>query len=214
MLPTPDTAPPDMVFPAGGDSRVELLDVFGGDLMVVNAARISYDRWRDELSERDEDLIRQLAWDGHISPFYHPKATFRVTAPVYVARQLHRHHVGLDMNEVSRRYTSRGVEFERTDNRAILEHQTRCWALYQVLIQQGMHREDARAVLPLSLMTTWMWTGSLYAYANLCKQRCHPDAQRQTRKIAELIARDMATAFPVSWDALMAAPPAFVPTIE
>ena len=205
MLPKPDNAPSDMVFPPGGDSAVDLVSVYGGDLMVANAARISYDRWSDELTDKDAALIRRLASEGHNSPFYHPKVTFRVTAPVYVARQLHRHQVGLDLNEVSRRYTSREIEFERTDRMMILEHQERSRALYEVLMKQGMHREDARAVLPLSLMTTWLWTGSLYAYANLCRQRIQPDAQRQTRAIAEAIAGHMASAFPVSWDALMRA---------
>ena len=210
MLPTgdlltPDNAPPGTVFPGGSDSSVELVDIYGGDLLVVNAARISYDRWSDALSDRDAALIRRLAAEGHISPFYHPKATFRVKAPLYVARQLHRHRVGLEMNEVSRRYTSRDIEFERTNSLAILEHQERSRALYDTLITRGQHREDARAVLPLSMMTTWLWTGSLYAYANLCRQRVHPDAQRQTREVAAAIARHLAAAFPVSWDALMRA---------
>ena len=197
--------------------KVELLGVFGNDLMVANAARISYDRWHDELTERDERLIRKLAKDGHNSPFYHPQAQFRLTAPFFVANQLKRHHVGFAINEVSRRYTSEGITrtlpaVRRQDGGEV----DSTWAsikishavdiaieTYLALVDDGIAKEVARAVLPMATDTTWLWTGSLYAYAKLCQEREAPAAQKETREVAGLIDDHMYTAFPVSWKALI-----------
>ena len=81
-------------------TSVDFLGQFGDDLMVVNAARVSYDRTVTTLSKRDQALIQRLARDGHTSPFYHPQAQFRISAPLYVAAQFKRHHVGFAWNEL------------------------------------------------------------------------------------------------------------------
>ena len=88
---------------------VEYIDHMGGDMRVVNTARVSFDKWIDEelpLSKGDEGLIRYLGNHEpiHISPFFHPQVCLRVSTPIYVARQLFRHEVGASINEVSRRY--------------------------------------------------------------------------------------------------------------
>ena len=201
--PTADPAPPAVV----------LLDQLGSDMTVVNAARVSYDRWSDaaDPSDRDIALIRRLAQDGHISPFYHPQVQFRITAPIYVARQLHRHHIGLAMNEVSRRYTDRDVQIRMPDlggftrNSIADDLADAAMQAYQRLLFDGVPKEQARAVLPLATLTTWLWTGSLYAWYNLCRQRLAADAQPETRAIAQQINDLLAAAFPVSWNALLAA---------
>ena len=188
---------------------VEHIGTFGGDLLVVNAARVSFDRWADELKERDVAIIKRLANDGHISPFYHPQTTIRVTAPIFVANQLKRHQVGFALNEVSRRYTSRNVNIAMPDlggeTRQVIAYEVAELSMkaYERLLFDGVPKEVARAVLPMATETTWLWTGSLYAYANLCRQRLAEDAQSETRLVAVAIANIMLTEYPVSWPALM-----------
>ena len=104
--------------------KVELVDKMGSDLSVVNAARVSYNKeseWMEIpfggktpglLEERDEKLIRYLAKHNHWSPFGHTSLQIRVKAPIFVARQLVKHQVGLVWNEVSRRYVDDEVDSE------------------------------------------------------------------------------------------------------
>ena len=93
--------------------RVEYIAHTGSDLMVVDAARVSFDKQttEDELTEKDIKLIKYLADHDHWSPFAHPQITMRVTAPIFVARQLAKHQVGFSWNEVSRRYVDTTPEF-------------------------------------------------------------------------------------------------------
>lgn len=90
---------------------VELLSSAGNDLAVVNAARVSFSKKSEELSERDKKLIHYLAKHGHWTPFAHTFISLRVKAPLFVARQLAKHQVGLVWNEVSRRYVDDEPEF-------------------------------------------------------------------------------------------------------
>lgn len=99
--------------------KAELLGCFGGDDMVVDTARVSFDKRADQYSsEQNANLIRYLAKNGHWSPFAHPKAQFRIHAPIFVARQWEKHRIGCvrgydiyDHNEVSRRYVDDGLKF-------------------------------------------------------------------------------------------------------
>ena len=87
-----------------------VLPAYGGDLLAVNAGRVSYDRWHDEMTDRDRELIKQFANDGDTSPFYHPSAVVPHNRAIAVKIQLTRHNVGFSApNEVSRRYTSRHI---------------------------------------------------------------------------------------------------------
>ena len=108
--------------------QVTLLDSMGSDLSVVNAARVSFDKeseWDvvdigapigiEKLNDADCKLIRYLATHNHWSPFSHAFASFRIKAPIFVARQLVKHTVGLAWNEVSRRYVSTEPEFYLPD---------------------------------------------------------------------------------------------------
>ena len=95
--------------------RVELVDKMGSDLSVVNAARVSYSKVADEMTDKDEKLIKYLVEHNHWSPFAHATIQFRIQAPVYVARQLVKHQVGLSWNEVSRRYVSYEPELRKVD---------------------------------------------------------------------------------------------------
>ena len=210
-------------------SKVELIDYMGSDLTVVNAARVSFDKHTDVFEERDEKLIHYLADHDHWTPFAHPQAQFRITAPIYIANQLKRHQIGFALNEVSRRYVDDPPQFTTvadwrgrptdgakqgssgplSDNdfaeACAAENRVISFALqtYSELIDNGASPEQARAVLPQSMNTSWYWTGSLYAWARLCKQRLDSHAQSETREYAELISKELREIFPESWNALV-----------
>jgi thymidylate synthase (FAD) len=197
--------------------------------MVVNAARVSFGKWKTEFDEQDARLIRYLAKHKHESPFFHPQVQFRITAPIFVARQWFRHEVGFSRNEVSRRYVDDEPEFfvpdewrERPDQSikqgsggvvnptvqkwsgevyaTLIEHAN--WT-YQQMIDQGVAPEQARMILPQSMETQWIETGSLMAYARLCRLRLDPHAQKEIRDLAFQISVVMTGLFPYSWQELM-----------
>ncbi len=91
--------------------KVELIEKLGTDLTVVNAARVSFDKHHNKFIESDEKLIKYLASHGHWTPFAHPQLQFRISAPIFVARQLVKHQIGLVWNEVSRRYVDSKPQF-------------------------------------------------------------------------------------------------------
>jgi len=84
--------------------KVELLNYFGNDLMVVNAARVSYDKFKDKFENNDNKLINYLVKHRHNSPFRHPQLQFRIECPIFVERQLFKHQIGLTANSISGRY--------------------------------------------------------------------------------------------------------------
>lgn len=211
---------------------VDLIDTMGSDLTVVNSARVSFDKasdWQYDgdlqfLKTADEKLITYLAKHNHWSPFGHIQAQFRIKAPVFVARQLVKHQVGLVWNEVSRRYVDSEPEFfmpvwrERAENAKqgsggehpnqlqltnILDNlQQEAMHAYKTLLDFGVAPEQARMVLPLNHATQWYWTGSVAAFARVCKLRLDPTTQQETRDVAVMIDRCLSDAFPVSWQAL------------
>ena len=201
---------------------VELVDKMGTDLSVVNAARVSYSKTKKTFEQSDEKLIKYLAEHEHWSPFAHASLQFRIKAPIFVARQLVKHQVGLVWNEVSRRYVDhapelykpdswRGrpqnskqgsdgeVELDQTINYNMETTMQNCLVLYKSLLQKGVAPEQARMVLPQSMMTEWYWSGTLYAFARVCNLRCKPDTQRETQEVANEIDRLTNEAFPRSW---------------
>lgn len=208
--------------------KVELVDKMGSDLTVVNSARVSFNKHHEEFKDTDERLIKYLATHGHWTPFGHPQLQFRISAPIFVARQLGKHQVGLVWNEVSRRYVDYSPElFEVPENKwrgkpanakqgstgyvslppslAMNVEMYNGWALdlYNKLLNEGVAPEQARMVLPLSSYTEWYWTGSLMAFARVCKLRLAPDAQEETQEVARQIAKECAILFPLSWQYLV-----------
>ena len=205
--------------------NVELLEIMGSDLTVVNAARVSFAMESEEFGSRDKKLIKYLAKHNHWTPFGHVQVQFRVKAPVFVARQLVKHQVGLVWNEVSRRYVDFVPEFhapeawrKRADNKKqgssdeIFEgKQEERWdikywdlmqnaeTLYDNMIASGVAPEQARMVLPQSMMTEWYWTGSLAAFARVVKQRVSSDAQYECQIIAQKIDQILANTEEVSY---------------
>ena len=213
--------------------EVTYIEHMGSDLSVVNAARVSFGKqseWMPRvhngeakvLQFKDAKLIKYLAKHKHISPFGHAFASFHVKAPVYVARQLVKHKF-LRWNEISRRYVDddpefyvpevwrgrsadkkQGSEGEVSTNANIVYHNNVMLGLYKQQLAEGVCPEQARGILPQSMLTEWYWSGSLDAFADMCNLRCKPDTQFETQIVANLISKSMSTFFPVSWEALRA----------
>jgi thymidylate synthase (FAD) len=207
---------------------VEVLDTFGDDLTVVNAARVSFAKESNSLTPGDSKLIGYLADHNHITPFFHPQVRLRLKMPIYVAREWFRHTVGFARNEVSRRYVDTIPECyvpdvgwlrERDTNKkqgskptpidgeeawiaVIQAHRDQTLELYADLLEAKVAPEVARGILPQSMYTEFIETGSLYAYARLCRLRLDPQAQREIQVYAEVLSEELEKRFPVSWAAL------------
>jgi thymidylate synthase (FAD) len=208
--------------------EVTAIDFMGDDDRVASAARVSFAKEAAQFSSaQNRRLIAYLAEHGHFTPFTHCQATVHVRAPIFVARQLMKHQVGLSVNEVSRRYVDATPEFwvphtwrsraenvkqgsgeplgdvaSREADVAMAHAHAVARTAYDQLLALGVAPEQARAVLPLSTCTEWFWTGSLAAFARVCHLRLAPDAQGETRTVAAFIAKIMADRFPISWAAL------------
>ena len=200
-----------------------------GDLLVINAARCSFDKAHEVFDkEKDARLINYLAREKHLLPFRHPQATFRITLPIFVLRQLGKHQVGFSWSEVSRRYITAEPEFwephtvrSRPENIKqgsevvewgegveekmkydFAESHQRMLELYSDLLDKGVAPEQARAVLPQSMYTTVVVTGSLLGWWTMVKQRTDPHTQEETRHYAYAVDDLMSMLFPVSWASL------------
>lgn len=204
-----------------------LRKVDGTELDIVNAARVSFHKESTELNEKDIKLINYLAKHAHWTPFAHVGATFVVKAPIFVARQLGKHQVGLVWNEVSRRYVDEEPEFfvpsswrgrpvnakQGSSGEFKEEHNTftnwlevdttNCLETYNRFIRDGVAPEQARMVLPQNTMTEWWWTGSLAAWARVCKQRLDSHTQQETRDLVGLMYNQLLERFPNSLPVLI-----------
>ena len=202
--------------------KATLIDYMGSDLSVVNAARVSFGTKHEVFNQKkDAKLINFLARNNHVSPFGHAFASFHISAPIFIARQLVKHKF-LRWNEISRRYVSnepklyepttwRGKAFDKkqgSSDTVVIEgveiRATQAYdiSLYKHLLDMGICEEQARIVLPANLMTEWYWSGSLDAFADMCKLRCTSDTQNETKIIADEISDIMKRLYPVSWVAL------------
>ena len=181
------------------------------------------------LKTKDAKLIRYLAKHKHYSPFNHTFVTFHVAAPIFVARQLQKHEY-MPWNEISRRYVDDEPEFYKPDvwrgrssdkkqgSEGSIDFKVRGKGvgaevsdfaygdlhLYNMMLEQGVCPEQARMVLPQSMMTEWYWSGTMKAMHKMCSLRCKPDTQLETQIVANHIDDEMAKLFPVSWEALRA----------
>ena len=229
---------------------VTYIDHMGTDLTVVNAARVSFDKesdwaplevrvmnehdqyleYKKQLKDGDTKLINYLAKHDHWTPFSHCTATFRIKAPIFVARQLFKHKVGLTENEISRRYVDNEPEFYmpevwrgKAENKKqgssgvvdlshfcnevagsvqVSDLYKECVLMYNNLLQSNVAPEQARMVLPQGMFTEWFWTGSMSAWARICKLRISDDAQKESKEIAEMIDKECNKLWPISWSAL------------
>jgi len=184
------------------------------------------DRGNLKLSEQDKKLVNYLALHGHYSPFNHSFITMHVQAPIFVARQLVKHEY-MPWNEVSGRYVTFNPEFYmpksyrakvenkkqgsgepvsvNTENylRMIFNDSHRSsFNAYKDALAHGLCEEQARALLPTSLMTQWYWSGTLGAWAKMFNLRDTDSAQEETRELAQSAGGIVSDIYPVSWEAL------------
>ena len=216
------------------EQEVTCLDFMGTDLSVVNAARVSMykqsvylhdDYGEDFLKLEDTKLLNYLAKHKHWTPFAHCFLSFRIKAPIFVARQLAKHQVGLVWNEVSRRYVSDEPEFYVPDKWRLKadnvkqgsgedhNNQLECEDVYDYFLQEALYNyqylintkvcpEQARMLLPQSMMTEWIWSGSLLAFNRICSLRLDTHTQKETQEVAKKLNDYCKKYFPESWDAL------------
>ena len=206
--------------------QVELIDSMGDDNSVCRAARVSFAKDASNYTdEQNERLIQFLARERHEIPFAHTAITLRVKAPIFVARQAYKHKIGFVENEISRRYVSDKPVFYVPDEwreaakdkkqgsggvhphsdkwmNYYVETCTDAVETYKQMILDGVAPEQARMILPQSMLTEWIWTGSLLAYARFYNLRSKPDAQKEIQIIADKVDKIMSVLYPVSWNAL------------
>jgi thymidylate synthase (FAD) len=208
---------------------VEFLDCMGDDNAVCDAARVSFDKSSTEYApEANQRLLRYLAEHDHWSPFAHCSMKFRFKAPMFIARQFQKHVVGFAWNEVSRRYVSSDPSFfvpeswrQRPDNMKqgsvrlgetpvthnVLDAyvgQMRSHAKdYKTMMNQNICPEQARMCMPQSMMTEWIWTGSLMAWARFVKLRADSHAQMECWQYASAVREEMEHYFPAASAALL-----------
>jgi len=203
-----------------GESAVKKSDIV--NLWVCSSCHIAIQQQNMKLSDRDTKLIRYLAKHKHLSPFGHAFASFHVKCPLFVHAQLVKHKF-LRVNTISRRYVDDNIEFyvpdvwrgrsadKKQGSEGTVEVSTglvkaMCKATlrdYEYLLGCGVAPEMARMILPQSLMTEFIWSGSLDAFAAMCVLRCAPDTQYESRLLADQISEKMGELFPVSWQALL-----------
>mgnify|MGYP003136283166 CR=1 FL=1 len=211
---------------------VELLShTENGDLLVVNAARCSFDKQHNEFDpKKDSKLINYLAREQHVLPFRHPVCTLRLTCPIFVLRQLGKHQVGFSWSEVSRRYVTGTALHHHPDPDQIRQaadnvkqgssplavpHEVgqEMWEeidelydqadyVYTAMLEKGVCPEQARMVLPQSMFTTAVTTGTLLGWFHMYKLRTEEHTQLETRTYAHAIGNILAELFPESWSAL------------
>ncbi|HUP32442.1 MAG TPA: FAD-dependent thymidylate synthase [Gaiellaceae bacterium] len=221
---------PDNSIPVLDHGFVRLDAAMADDLSVVNAARVSFARRRDEVDDADAGLIRFLMRDRHGTPFEHNAFRFHIRCPIFVAREWFRHRIG-SFNEFSMRYAKATDDFyvpEADDVRsqvgkpgaysfepvdAELAERTReelqavydsAYATYTRLVEQGVARELARSVLPVGAYTEFYWTVNARALMNFVSLRAAETAQREIRRYAEACERFLAEQMPITHAAFVA----------
>jgi len=187
---------------------IRLVDFMGGDVAVVQAARVSLGQ-ESKGPERDKLLIDYLLGHKHETPFEHSVFKFHVKCPLFIARQWFRHRLA-SYNEISGRYTEMEFEFclperlrtqkavdykyedmEQNKNLQLREkiekHFEKSYELYQHLLEEGVAKEHARIVLPLALYTQFYWTVNARALMNFLSLRMDKHAQYEIRQYADAI---------------------------
>jgi thymidylate synthase (FAD) len=208
---------------------VRLDEAMASDLSVVNAARVSFARRKEELDDSDRGLIRFLLRERHGTPFEHNAFRFHIRAPIFVVREWMRHRVG-SFNEFSMRYAKATDDFylpdaddvrtqvgkpgsysfepvepdlaenARQELQAVYEA---AYAAYERLVEQGVARELARAVMPVGVYTEFYWTVNARSLMNFVSLRAAETAQREIRRYAEACERFLAEEMPITYEAFV-----------
>jgi thymidylate synthase (FAD) len=189
--------------------KVELINHFGSDDMIVDVARVSYDKKAENYTDEQNKKLVKFLWNHkHTSPFRHPTLQFRITCPIYVERQLFKHQVGISVNSISGRYVDfsdtygtvgewrKQSENSKQGSDGPVANQLACKKIekkvidtckqaYSMLLDLGVSKEQARTVLPLCLNTSFVWTGTMLSFMHMCALRLKPDAQAETRAVVD-----------------------------
>jgi thymidylate synthase (FAD) len=208
---------------------VRLDDAMATDLSVVNAARVSFARRKEEMDESDEGLIRFLMRDRHGTPFEHNSFRFHIRCPIFVAREWFRHRIG-SFNEFSMRYARATDDFyvpeaddvrsqvgkpgaysfepvdpelAETTRETMREVYETAYAAYERLVEQGVARELARSVMPVGAYTEFYWTVNARALMNFVSLRAAETAQREIRRYAEACELFLEKLMPVTYDSFV-----------
>lgn len=205
---------------------VALVDYMGNDKRAVNSARVSLLNdelagFDTELTERDTKLLAFLMREKHTSPFEHSTLSVRITCPLFVSKQIMRHRT-FSYNEVSRRYTSKNLEFYTPETlRQQADKNLQCstgeavgmhdrvlqvykaqidqaLSTYNELIDAGVCREQARGILPQCLYTEFYMTGNLLNWFKFLGLRLHPHAQPEVQAVAQAVLEFLKEYFPVT----------------
>jgi len=206
---------------------VEYIQHMGDDLTIVNSARVSFGKQKEEIDERDEKLIRYLIKHQHTSTLEHNVVTFRFCVPLFIRSQHHRHRTW-SYNEISRRYTELNLQFyepqqfrtqhksnrqasneeelinpemafdKTTASQEIQRHHAKSLDLFNRLIEAGVCREQARGVLPQNLYTEYYGTTNLNNLIKFIKLRTHDGAQKEIRDVAEACKKIATDLWPVA----------------
>jgi thymidylate synthase (FAD) len=209
---------------------VRLDDAMADDLSVVNGARVSFARRKEEMDESDEGLIRFLMRDRHGTPFEHNSFRFHIRCPLFVAREWMRHRVG-SFNEFSLRYAKAtddfyvpaaedvrsqvgkpgAYSFEPVSEDVAEATREKLQAVYEVaylaytqLVELGVARELARCALPVGAYTEFYWTINARSLMNFLSLRNAETAQREIRRYAEACERFLEQHMPVTYEAFVA----------
>jgi thymidylate synthase (FAD) len=190
-----------------GQGWVGLIDHLGNESTIVNAARVSFGKLKNDMEERDVKLLEYLIANKHTSPLEHMVFTFSIHCPLFVRGQWHRHRTW-SYNEISRRYTEIDMEFytpaelrrQSENNRQasfsdpdfdgtalaklIADHNSASLALYENLLASGVCREQARGVLPQNMMVTFWGTVDLSNLLHFLELRDSDHAQWEIREYA------------------------------
>ena len=209
---------------------VRLDDVMASDLSVVNGARVSFARRKEEMDDSDAGLIRFLLRERHASPFEHSVFRFHIRCPIFVAREWMRHRWS-SFNEFSLRYAKATDDFyvpepedvrsqvgkpgaytfetvepalaedTRDSLREVYEH---AYSTYERLVEAGVAREVARSVLPVGAYTEFYWTVNARSLMNFVSLRAAEMAQREIRRYAEAVERFLEQHMPITYAAFVA----------
>lgn len=210
------------------DLKADLIDSMGTELSIVNAARVSFNQTSDELSEKDAGLIGFLMKNRHASPFEHCVVTFRIEAPIFVAREWHRHRTQ-SYNEWSGRYSPLQPKFYAPDyDRPLIqvgkpgaykfevpqddsinidlyrEFRFSCqtaWDAYEYLLDAGVAKEVARMILPVNIYTSWYATGNLRNWINFLSLRTDMQAMFEIRQLAFSVEKVLYDTYPITMEA-------------
>lgn len=210
--------------------EVKLIEAAGGDLSIVNSARVSFNKETEMFEEKDERLIRYLANHRHDTPFRHNFIQLRCKAPLFLARQLMKHQAGLTWNECSRRYIfdtpeihypeqwrkkpdesikqGSGEDLGEYANKRVKrlyeQRMAESVRFYEMLLAEGVSPEMARMSLPQSMVVDFIWSGNLLAFHHVYALRSGEGAQVEAREFADKLKLAIYPEFPIGWVALQA----------